>query len=69
VEDPRLARFCEALEELFHRPCTLLRRAEVGGAAFFEPIQLRLGNGEDRIAFEHKFRSMISLAEGWALAR
>ncbi|MAB78969.1 MAG: hypothetical protein CMJ89_06385 [Planctomycetes bacterium] len=69
VEDPRLARFCEALEELFHRPCTLLRRAKVGEAAFFEPIQLRLGNGEDRIAFEHKFRSMISLAEGWALAR
>ncbi len=67
AHEPRLARFCEALEELFRRPCTLVSdpRARHG---FFEPIRLHFdGFGEPR-AFEHKFRSMISLAERWALA-
>jgi len=66
---PRLARFCESLEELFGLPCSLRSSATADTPTFFEPTRMHLGTQESpERDSERKLRAMISLAERWALA-
>ncbi len=63
--DPRLARFAEALAELFDRPCLHPYEPSLETAGPFEPIVLHLGAGFDP---DRKLTAMISLSEIHALA-
>jgi len=66
---PRLARFAEALEELFRRPSRLVERsAPPFPGEVYEPIRMHFEGPPTDEAHRHKLRAMISLAEGWALA-
>ena len=66
---PRLARFGEALEELFRRPSRLVEsKAPPTTKEVYEPIRLHFEGPPTDDAHVHKLRAMISLAERWALA-
>ncbi len=62
---PRLARFAEALSELFGLACELREGDRAPDGGLFEPTTLHLGDGPDA---ERKLVAMISLVEAHALA-
>ena len=63
-DEPHLARFAEALGELFALPTALVSEPASGDAFLLEPIVIRIGEGW---AGERKLATMIGLAEDFAL--
>ena len=62
--DARLARFSEALSELFERPCTLRTTRAPRKTSLLEPISIHLGDGSD---WERKLLGLISMIEATVL--
>ena len=65
LESARLARFAEAIAELFGRGATLTTAAGAGSPKLFEPTAIHLASGE---ADERKLLGVLSMIEAHALA-